>query len=145
MSPVICILSFLSLIFFILMFSFGIAHSTLTALPGTAKVIVKYIGIALCVTIAFACLEVLVENGLPEYMEWWMVILLVFGFAVEVVIFLLIFEFFLACTWPLWSSLFRMIELLIKLILFIPGKISNASGNVFDKIMQQIYKQIEKF
>lgn len=145
MSPVICILSFLSLIFFILMFLFGIAHSTLTALPGTAKVIAKYVGIVCCVTIAFACLELLVDYGLPEYMEWWMVILLVFGFAVEVVIFWVIFEIFLACTWRLWDLLFSTIELLVKIILFIPGKISKASGNVFDKIMQQIYKQIEKF
>ena len=145
MSPVICILSFLGLLFFILMFTLEIALSTLTALPGTAKVIVKYIGIVLCITIAFACLEILVENGLPEYMEWWMVILLVFGFVVEVVFFWFVFEFFLACTWMLWDFLYKIIVLSIKLILFIPGKISNASGNVFDKIMQQIYKQIEKF
>jgi len=145
MSPVICILSFLSLIFFILMFLFGIAHSTLTALPGTAKVIAKYVGIVCCVTIAFACLELLVDYGLPEYMEWWMVILLVFGFVVEVVFFWFVFEFFLACTWMLWDFLYKIIVLSIELILFIPDKISNASGNVFDKIMQQIYKQIEKF
>ena len=145
MSPVICILSFLGLLFFISMFTLEIALSTLAALPGTAKVIVKYIGIVLCITIAFACLEILVENGLPEYMEWWMVILLVFGFVVEVVFFWFVFEFFLACTWMLWDFLYKIIVLSIELILFIPDKISNASGNVFDKIMQQIYKQIEKF
>ena len=145
MSPVICILSFLGLLFFILLFTLEIALSTLTALPGTAKVIAKYVGIVCCVTIAFACLELLVDYGLPEYMEWWMAILLVFGFAVEVVIFWFVFEIFLACTWRLWDLLFSTIELLVKIILFIPDKISNASGNVFDKIMQQIYKQIEKF